>query len=410
MSLKRVRCPDCTVILEIPESYTGNKVRCSVCKAGFRLPIISDAEILDWIGPRDKEDTAHAEQASDTSIAQADSTAETPPVQHKQSVATAVRSGVASAGSARPNHDNTHIADHLHSDKQLPAGREGFSLVRIDNLGPLFQFPAEFLEDDAFRSAMPHRCLRCGVKTHLKPHVVVFTHQMADSSAVESEHLPGSVQLSLTDLSVRPMRELLPEFPEVQNVPAPAHRPMPFWVCDMCSPSKMVFAQNEISRQTHQGHCHLQIQRVWRAEEFLLNAGGEGSPAHKAIQAVVAEHQETPWDTLAGVVQQRIRQWYRPGKGERFVAYMPDRRRARTEDGMAGAIATNRRLIYNSSMRHKESDKGEPLELDFAMAGGQLKLHIKAPNWEIKNLIVDKPGLNRLRRALTQEKFTATWH
>lgn len=404
MDLKRVRCPDCTVILEIPESYKGNKVRCSVCKTGFRLPIISDAEILDWIGPRDKDDTAH-DLASPSEAA----VPEAPPAP-ATTAPTAAPPRSAPVQPAGINHDNEHLAVHLHTDEQLPAGREGFSLLRVDNRGPLFEFPALFLEDPEFRAAMPHRCLRCGVTTHLKPHVVVYSHQMSDSSAVESDHLEGPIQICVQDLAVKPTRELIDAFPKLRNLPEPADQPMPFWVCDMCSPSKMVFAQNEINRRTHEGHCHLQIQRIWRAEEFLANVGGEDSPAHQLLKTLSADHQETPWDTLAGVVQQRLRQWYRPGKGERFVAYMPDRRRARTEDGMAGIVVTNRRLIYNSSMRHKESDKGEPLELDFAMDGGRLKLHIKAPNWEIKNLIADKPGLNRLRRALTREGFAATWH
>jgi hypothetical protein len=171
----------------------------------------------------------------------------------------------------------------------------------------------------------------------------------------------------------------------------------------MCSPANMIFAQGSEDR------CRIQIARLWRAEEFLVNVRGEGTPAFEELQRRLEENPQTPWDTLPGVVQQRIRQWFKPIKKEKYIAYIPDRTRSRTEDGMVGVVVSTRRLIYNSSMRHYENEKGSPLELDFAMESGRLGLHIKGAGWEIKNMIVDKPDLENLRRSLTGEKFPAVW-
>ena len=112
---------------------------------------------------------------------------------------------------------------------------------------------------------------------------------------------------------------------------------------------------------------------------------------------------------VAGNSNSAPRRWYGPHRGERFVSYTPDRTHSRTEDGMGGVVVSSRRMIYNSSMQHRESTKGEPLELSFARESGQLTLCIKGPTWEIKNMVVDKSGLESLRRALTKERFTAVW-
>ena len=44
------------------------------------------------------------------------------------------------------------------------------------------------------------------------------------------------------------------------------------------------------------------------------------------------------------------------------------------------------------------------------MEAGHLRLNIKGGNWHLKNLHVDKAGLEALRRALLKEKFNAVWH
>ena len=375
MAAKRVRCFRCAVILDVPEEYKGSNICCSVCRAKFRLPDVSDAEILDWIGPQSKEDTISTAMAA-------------PSVMEEPSPGT--------GGTGR-------------GGGNLSAGSEGFELVRIGRRGALFEFPATMLEDKSFRSAMPRYCLRCGTHANLHPHVIIFGHQMKECSSMEAEYLDSPGELSEHEARNLTIEEVLEHLPKINKVPPPANLPMPYWICDMCSPFNMVFALNKIHPKTGEGNCRLQIQRLWRAEEFLVHAGGKGTEAHDEILDALADNPQTPWDMLPGVVQQRLRQWYGPHRGERFVSYTPDRAFSRTEDGVGGVVVSSRRMIYNSSMRHRESEKGEPLELSFARESGRLTLHIKGPTWEIKNMVVDKSGLESLRRALTKERFTAVW-
>ena len=372
MGSRRVKCPGCSEMLEIPESYSGSKVQCSLCEAQFAIPSVSDQDVLDWIGTRNRDDTDILKPIEDLP---------------------------------------EDILDEEVVEEEIPDttnSTEPLRLVRFGRRGVLLEFPDTMLTDKSFRGAMPRRCLRCGTKANLQPHVIVFARTLMDSSTLEGEFVESRTTLSDHDARNLSIEQVLERLPEVLRVAAPANLPMPYWMCDMCNPANMILAMHERSKDSD-GLCRIQIPRLWRVEEFLRAAVGEASLAYKTLGKVLTKNPEKPWDSLSGVVQHRLQQWYRPHKGERFVAYIPDTTRSRTESGMCGMVVSNRRLIFHDSMRHRESEKGEPLELQFAIESGKGLLRVKGPTWELKNIAVDKPGLQRLRHALTQQKFQAAW-
>ncbi|MBN1554533.1 MAG: hypothetical protein JXA11_07290 [Phycisphaerae bacterium] len=381
MAGRRVRCPECTVILDIPEGFRGTKVRCSVCNTQFRIPGVSDADILDWIGEEEAEDTAHGTAALSAS--------------RKPTMV--------------PSRDRVETSAPK-TFEGFPTGVEGFTLVRVDAHGALFEFPAEMLEPTTFRTALPRKCLRCGTENHITPRVVIFGPVLQDSTIQEAEFLNSSTKFDEHEARNLSTEEVLQRLDKLENLPHPADLPMVYWVCDLCSPSKLISAQNRIDPNTRQGSCCLQIHRIWRALDFLRVVGDEDSDAYDKLLSVIEKHPETPWEQLPGALQQRMRQWFAPHRGEKFVAYCPDRTHSRTEDGMAGIIVTTRRLIYRTALRRQESEKGEPLELSFTVESGRQVLNIEGSNWDIKELPVDKTGLRALRLALAEQRFNAQWH
>jgi hypothetical protein len=372
------RCPHCRHVLEIPGPYEGTRVLCGVCEGKFLIPAtnVSEGTILDWIGGADKDETR----------------AEAPPVEVPDALM-----------GEQPRADDQEEAD-------LATHEEGFRLVRLSSRGALFEFPARKLFDKHFRAAIPRSCMRCGTTAHLQPRMIIFGHEMMDSSTIELEYISTRPEISEHDLRTLSEDKILERLPKVQRISPPGDLPMPYWICDMCSPSSLLSARGEFRDDKEGGTCWLQIRRLWRAEEFLVNAGGKDTRAHKQLSEALEQNPERPWDMLAGVVQQRLQQWYRPQRGETFVTYVPDATRARTESGMSGIVISSRRLIYHSSMRHRESEKGEPLELEFGLRGTEGTLRIKGPNWEIKKIAIEKVGLGRLRKGLAQEGFATTWH
>jgi hypothetical protein len=205
-------------------------------------------------------------------------------------------------------------------------------------------------------------------------------------------------------------KDLLGRLHEVPNVPYPGNLPMPYWVCDMCSGSGCVSGQIQVNPDTGKGRCRLVIRNLRRALEFARNAGGEDAEGFDKLKDRVAKTSEHPWDMLPEVVQQRIQQWFKPKRDEQFIAYVPDRTHSHTEDGMAGVLISNYRMIYHTPRHHRECRLGEPIELQHASGGGKGSVSIKAPSWEIRHMSVDRDGILRFRRGLSLGRFNAIWH
>ncbi len=244
---------------------------------------------------------------------------------------------------------------------------------------------------------------------HLQVHTVVYAPHFRDNLSLEAEHSVGS--LAMSDDEVRDLsgEELLNRLPHVPNVPHPGDLPMPYWLCDMCTSSTNISGQIHVNSETGKGWCKLLIKNLRRAAEFMLAAGSEESDEYQRLLNVIETIDEMPWDTLSLTVRHRLEQWYRPGRDEEFVAYVADRDRSRSEDGMAGLIVTNRRLICRGQRRHYEFGIKEPLGLEQSTSGGKQLIRLRGAKEDIKRICIDREGLRKLRLALTESKFQTTW-
>jgi hypothetical protein len=358
----------------VPPGKSDCFVRCGGCRHRFRLPkriAVTDDAITEWLveGRTPEEDKHAAERHL------------RPQEEAASSAGTAV----------------------------LPAISDAIRLVKSDATGALFEFPAVRLTDPAFRCAMPRRCVRCGGRSHLQAHVIVYATHLIDGAFVSAQSSSGDLVLRGEGVAELGNEELLERLPVVPNVPPPADKPMPFWLCDMCSAGDLVSGQIRAGGEGV-GLCRLWIGHLRRAEEFLITAGGKDSPGHAELRHRIASQVEDPWGVLPLTVQNRIHQWFRPQAGEHFIAYVPDRERARSEEGLAGIVVSDHRVVYHTPVRHKEAPKNEKFDLTEVVESGRTSLEVKCSSWAIKHLAVDRDGLARLRNALTRAQFNVTWH
>ncbi len=368
MSNKHVVCPHCRTSLRVPERLNVERVRCRCCREVFHLVShrVSDEAVCSWLLGAGED-----------------------PAEQDEEVRTAVARSVRRAPPRRSEDDRVHV-------------------LRVDSDGVLFEFSASRLRKMSFRSAIPRRCLRCGARRHLQAHVVIFAPELTDSISLQEEHLAGELVVNDEELSSLDPFDLLQRLPRVPSAPAPADEPMPFYVCDMCGPNGLISGRIRPHEQAD-GTCQLWFAKPRRAEEFLIAADGPQTPELPKIQEEILRSRERPWDRLASVVQHRLEQWYRRVDGEAFVAYVADRSRSRTEDGMAGIVVTDRRMICHSQRRHFEAKPDEPIELHIALHGSSADLTIKTGRGRMKCCHIDGDGADRLRRALSRAKFQAHW-
>ncbi|MFA6132925.1 MAG: hypothetical protein WC869_02770 [Phycisphaerae bacterium] len=374
MRLRQVLCPSCGTILEVPPGKADCFVRCGKCHTRFRLPkriAVTDDAVTDWLSEE------HDEEAKEHAVAAA----------------------------LRPHEEAASGTGTF----VLPAVHEPIRLVKSDASGVLLEFAASRLTDPAFRCCMPRKCLRCGGQSNLGAHAIIYSTTLVDESSLEAEHSDGALSLKGPGIADLSDEELLNRMPKVPNVPPPANLPMPYWLCDMCTSRDILSGQIRMTTQGL-GLCRLWIGNLRRAEEFLVAAGGKDTAAYTEIHRRIHAMAENPWSSLPPVVQNRLQQWFRPQNGEHFIAYVADRDRARSEQGLAGIVVTSKRLICHTLSRHKETAATDKVEFDEVLAYGKQCLLIRCPAWEFKYMTVDREGLAILRHALTKAKIPAAWH
>ncbi|MCE5328265.1 MAG: zinc-ribbon domain-containing protein [Planctomycetaceae bacterium] len=368
---RQAQCPHCGTILNVPPEYTGQAARCGNCHERFQLPVIETPEdlIVDWI--TDEEEGAAATVSR--------------PVPHKPI-----------------------DLDHAVAAPRMISGGP-LRLVQFERTSALFEFPASRLLDDDFRCTMPRRCLQCSTSHHLEAHVIIFAPQLTTSISLEAERNAGEMVLRSHQTKDVSTKDVLTRLPRVPNVPHPADRAMPYWLCDMCGSSGIIAAQIQVNSDTAEGWCRLQIGNLRRAEEFMIAAGGTATAEYAKLHDFIEHTAESRWALVPLTAQNRIQQWFDCQDGEEFVGYVPDRDLQRTEDGMSGILVSNRRLVFHTPYRHREAMQTYRLEFQLSVINNRTNLEIEAPDWQIKHFTIDRQGLTRLRRSLTLAKFKVVW-
>lgn len=385
MQTRQVICPSCKVALQVPAVYTDAVVRCSKCKSKFRLPKaagITEDTITSWL----TSGTAKRNFDDDD----LDAPAKPAPA---PSVDDAIEEALAASAPA-----------------PTAAGpAEPVRLVKFGDAGAMLEFQAARLKEVDFRCAMPRRCLRCGTPAHLLAHVIIYSGTLVDNVSLEAEHAAGELRLAEDQVRDLTPQQMLDRLPMVPNVPAPANLPMPYWVCDMCSGAGLISGQIQVNSQTGNGWCRLKVRNLRRALEFMENAGAKATKGYADLAEHLESVKENPWEQLPSVIQHRVQQWYKPVSDEHYVAYVPDRDRTRTEDGMSGLLISNKRLIFHTRLRHTETTSDKPLKLQMSNDGGKLVVKLETPTWDIKHLVLDRDGASLLRRSLMAGGFKPVW-
>ena len=421
----RVRCPQCSAVLDVPPNLQDSVVRCGTCRHRFRMP---KAPAADGQQPEAGQPPPPAAKEPAAKDAPAPAGAPAPRLDEKVPPRERKLNEEAIAAwlvESRDGSTELEAEEEVQEEEAKPAPvvttieaggeeieldpTESVHLIRQDSRGALFLFSAELLRPVDFRCAIPRRCIYCGHKSSLRAHLVIFGPDLRDSATQEVAFVREPVEMTEEAAQELSKAELLSRLPEVAGLPEPANLPMPYWLCEACDAVGMIAAQMEAPAGGGVAVARLQIARHRRAEEFLVATGGAESPSYRRLQQHIKKLEAGPWEMLPQSVQHRLRQWFRPEKDETFLSYVADRNLGRTEDGMLGIVITNQRLIHHSNMRHREARPDEILEIDLAVHENRGQLAIKAPAWNLKNYMMGRDGIEALRRGLAQGGFQVVW-
>ena len=279
---------------------------------------------------------------------------------------------------------------------------------RLDQEGVLFEFPASRLRDISFRCAMPRICMRCRAKSSLRAQVIVYASPVVDEATIHTLLNSGRLTFSAPFAERMSAKDLLDQLPSLPDAPPPTDMPMPYWLCEGCDYEDMVTGHLIENAKTGDQTCQLHLTNLHLARDFLHNVDGTEQDIANLDQWCITED-DKPWDLVPESVRQRLKQWFKAEQDETFLAYVPDRALSRREEGMAGVVVSDHRLVYRSNLRHKQANKDVPITLQLAMTRELGQINIETPQWKVLRMTIDREGVRRLRRALTLGRFSTTW-
>lgn len=372
MDQRQISCPTCGVELNVPSDAAGRFARCGSCQHRFQIPAVptlGDDDILSLItGDEDLVDVSEFDDLP-----------------------------------GDPSQRSTIMAAQVslmpHSDVRVS---------RLDQDGVVFEFPADRLRDISFRCGMPRICMRCSAKANLRAQVIVYASPVVDEATIHTLLDSGRLTFSAPFAERISAKDLLDQLPSLPDAPPPTDMPMPYWLCEMCDHEGLVTGHLIENAKTGDQTCQLHMANLHRARDFLQAVDGNDDDMAKLNRWCVTED-DKPWDLVPESVRQRLKQWFKAEPNEHFLAYIPDRALSRREEGMAGVVVSDHRLVYHSNLRQKEVASSEPIVLQLAITRELGQINIEAPQWKVLRMAIDREGVRRLRRALTLGRFKAIW-
>ncbi|MCL2700415.1 MAG: hypothetical protein FWE88_01830 [Phycisphaerae bacterium] len=369
MATIEMSCPGCKSPLRLPEAAVGRKGRCNGCGLVFLIDEPS-------IRRRDAMEDAICDWLSDG----ADEPQEAPPPR-QPAEAVVYKKPPEPASPPPPPPAKTF---HIHLD-------------HVDEMGAFFRFSPALLCDEHFRLIFPRQCLICGQPTHLMVHVVAWSNpsHRAQKRVDEQRSVRRLDQLADVDGA-----NLLKHLPRQDHLDEPYNLPMPYYVCDGCSSVGAVMSVVQPAANGSGDDCMLGIASLVQAEAFATAARGPDWPALADIRSRRGQFAD-PWNNLPLAIRIRLGQWYKPQPGEQFQMYLRDMEFSRAEAGLAGLVATDRRIIHRRGVSLTDLPYREHITLQFKKTGDNVELLLRAAEKNIRLLAMESQ-VKQLREVMTK--------
>lgn len=219
----------------------------------------------------------------------------------------------------------------------------------VSQKGVMLVFDSSFLENPGFRVSMPIACAFSGARkrSDLMARPFAFFDQsqgaLRNAQEVEAGHEHRMIDAIVTEDLVTLMGRL-------EKLPPPFNLPMPYYVG--IDHVHMSIECHTLRREEGGTTCYVLIPNGWYALEWLRNVNGACGSEYRLLTHDVALLWSKAWEGVSEVVRQRLGTWVGFEPGERFRFYVNDAEFGSKDEGLAGVVFTDRRMIYHRYHRH----------------------------------------------------------
>ncbi len=361
-----ISCPHCKAQYKVRQSLMGKPAKCAYCKKIFDLvtpDYHKEEEIMDWLASTENE----------------------------EDILNATIAGL-------------NIFDEEYSAKRSASktkSRIKLKLTNIDNLGAHFSFSSQALQSRHFRAAFPKICAECLKGKHLRVFLIRWLDQATLPKGFGAKGMLVHSVGRLSDFpSVKPT-ELLQYLPVNDELPEPYNLPFPYYVCDECDASDLVFGASSLGQQ---GHCLLRIKNISLACQFYAEICGTDTPDYHKLCAHCDVYRTNQWDNLPEELKERLKQWFKHAHGEHFICYVPDIDGNRNGEGKSGIIVTDQRIIGYSEPIWREYPLSGHITITYQSISQGVKIDIRELGQGRISFKLDSKSWVNLKHSLEQLK------
>lgn len=454
----KVHCPNstCRATLTVPITAAGHVARCPLCQETFLIP--NEAEIAEqtassWIEDdiedlEDQHDQQWRQRLQDEAVKRAqeedlrrqETAREIEKImagnqeQANESVATNIQTRTQEASSvdqdlphvpsqhaeqsshAQPSqsHHETiapkqvkasaHESDHDQYPTDLVVHVPGPYLVvtQCTQSGVVLSFDSKFLKHDGFRLSMPVACAFTGEveRANLIARPFAFLDQSRGTLCNAYEVEAGrEAKLNKSHTA----KEMLARMGVIEQFPEPFRYPFPYYVrSDHSSESLKCYTTKSADGPTV---ANVNIPDGHLALRWLGHVNGVCGPEYTMLQKDVARLWQGEWVGLEEQVRRRIEVWAHFQNGERFRYFINDADMPKKDEGLAGVVLTDRRLIYKKFHRQGQVEYGTEAQLIIRPDGTMAGLRVKTEDGTFKCARFHFDDLQKLKKAATDLGF-----
>ena len=292
--------------------------------------------------------------------------------------------------------------DKYPSELDIHSSRPYLLVTQCTQSGVVLSFDSRFLEHEGFRLSMPIACAFTGEKD---PNLLIakpmaFLDQpcgeILNAYEVEAGHEAKPSQKQTP-------KEMLTRMGIIEQFKKPFQFPMPYYVRTDHTNQSLKCTTTSTGDGPIIAHVHIPDSLV--AIRWLRHVNGICGREFELLQKDVNHLWHSKWIDLDEAVRRRIEVWVHFQEGEQFRYFISDADMLKKDDGLAGVVLTDRRLIYKKFHRQGQVEFGANAQLIIRPDGTMAGLRVKTDEGTFKCAKFHFKDLQKLKDAAADLGF-----
>ncbi len=275
-------------------------------------------------------------------------------------------------GSASDEDDSGKYPRNLRTDPKSPH----LVVLKCGSAGVRFAFDSKWLSHEGFRASMPTRCAYSGAadRTKLIARPMVFADRARGAKSSAGDISSVHDVKSLADSSPRQIMQMMGT---IEGMPSPFLYPMPYYISTRYA-NKTIHCMTR-DRASGGITAEVVIPDAVCALEWLSRVNGVCGEEYEMLERDTSLLHGDRFQELSEVCRGRIQSWCKLRPHEVFQVYLNDADFGRLDEGLAGVIVTDQRVVYCKYHHRGQVRLDEEDATIIAKPGGRffsLSLHI----------------------------------